>query len=46
MGYFNDHVGLRGDVRYMRSVGSNFPSTFDVNGDLHFWRLSFGVLIR
>lgn len=47
MGYFNDHVGLRGDLRYMRSVNSNFPDSFDFsNGDLHFWRASFGVLIR
>jgi opacity protein-like surface antigen len=54
MGFFNDHVGLRGDVRYMRSLVSedddiddgdfDFPD-FD-QGDLDFWRLTVGVVFR
>jgi hypothetical protein len=34
MGYFNDHAGLRGDLRYIRT------------NSLHWWRLSAGVVIR
>jgi opacity protein-like surface antigen len=49
MGFFSDHVGLRGDVRYLRGV-SDFTtnvSSIDVNGDkLHFWRASIGVTFR
>ena len=49
MGYFSDHVGLRGDVRYLRAVSdmTTNVSSIDINGDrLHFWRASFGVVIR
>ena len=50
MGYFNDHVGLRGDLRYMRTINSDFgDSNFDPElglGDFDFWRLSFGVVFR
>jgi opacity protein-like surface antigen len=48
MGYFNDHVGLRGDLRYMRTINSNFSGSFpDFDpGNLDFWRLSFGVVFR
>jgi len=48
MGYFSDHVGLRGDVRYLRNVENNSTSTsldFDP-GNFHFWRASIGVVIR
>ena len=49
MGYFNDHVGLRGDVRYTR--GLEDMNTGDVrldlnDGQLKFWRTSIGVVIR
>jgi opacity protein-like surface antigen len=49
MGFFSNHVGLRGDVRYFRSFENN--STFDngINIDLKnfdFWRGSIGVVIR
>jgi len=49
MGFFSNHVGLRGDVRYFRSFENN--STFDngINIDLNnfdFWRGSIGVVIR
>ena len=49
MGYFNDHVGLRGDIRYTR--GWEDLETGDIRIDvhdnqLHFWRTSIGVVIR
>ena len=49
MGFFSNHIGLRGDLRYFRTV--NNESTFDngLNIDLggfDFWRGSFGVVIR
>ena len=49
MGYFSDHVGLRGDLRYLRGVGdlTTHVSSIDINGDkLHFWRASIGVTFR
>ena len=48
MGFFNDHFGLRGDLRYMRTLENNSSSTnidFDPGG-FHFWRASAGVVIR
>jgi opacity protein-like surface antigen len=45
MGYFNDHVGLRGDVRYFRDINGNIVNNIDL-GTLHFWRLSAGVVLR
>jgi hypothetical protein len=49
MGYLTDHVGLRGDVRYLRGFEDTNTgvTTIDVNaGQLHFWRASFGVVLR
>jgi opacity protein-like surface antigen len=49
MGYFTDHVGLRGDLRYLRATGDLTTNvrSIDVNGDkLHFWRASVGVVFR
>jgi hypothetical protein len=49
MGYFSDHVGLRGDLRYLRATSdlSTGVSTLDLGGNrLHFWRASIGVVIR
>ena len=50
MGFFNDHVGLRGDLRYTRgfedlNTGNN---VIDLSGNnqLHYWRLQAGVVIR
>jgi hypothetical protein len=45
MGFFNDHVGLRGDLRYFRNMTGDIINGFD-QGSLHFWRLGFGVVIR
>ena len=49
MGYFNDHVGLRGDLRYLRATSdmTTHVTSIDINGDkLHFWRASIGVTFR
>jgi hypothetical protein len=48
MGYFNDHVGLRGDVRYFRDVHNNGGvNQLNIDfGGLHFWRASIGLVLR
>jgi len=49
MGYFSDHVGLRGDLRYLRAthdINSGINS-IDLNGNrLDFWRATIGVVFR
>ncbi len=45
MGYFNDHVGLRGDVRYLRNFNGDIINGLDLGG-FHFWRTSIGLVIR
>ncbi|HUR34904.1 MAG TPA: outer membrane beta-barrel protein [Vicinamibacterales bacterium] len=50
MGFFSDHVGLRGDVRYFRTINNNDSSldnglNLDL-GNFDFWRASVGVVIR
>jgi hypothetical protein len=47
-GFFADNVGIRGDVRYFRSLQDNEPDDeLDVTlGDLRFWRGSVGVTFR
>ena len=49
MGYFNDHVGLRGDIRYLRGTQdlTTDISSIDLNASkIHFWRASIGVVFR
>ena len=49
MGYFSDHVGLRGDLRYLRNIENNSSSITNIDfnpGSFHFWRASVGVVIR
>ncbi|MCU1384819.1 MAG: hypothetical protein JWL71_3516 [Acidobacteria bacterium] len=49
MGYFAQHVGLRGDIRYLRATSdlTTNVSSIDLNGNrLHFWRASIGVVLR
>jgi hypothetical protein len=49
MGYFAQHVGLRGDVRYMRATSDlkSGITSLDLSGSqLHFWRASIGVVLR
>lgn len=45
MGYFNDHFGLRGDIRYMKTFDDNVFGVVNV-GKINFTRLSIGVVIR
>ena len=48
MGFFNDNVGLRGDIRYFRSVHDNSDSdSIDLSlGSFKFWRGSVGVTFK
>jgi len=48
MGYFSEHLGIRGDVRYFRNLKDNSaPNDFKIDfGSFHFWRASFGVVLR
>jgi opacity protein-like surface antigen len=47
-GFFNDNVGLRGDIRYLRSLQDNEPDgDLDVGlSDFDFWRATVGVTLR
>lgn len=49
MGFFGEHVGIRGDLRYLRSLendnSTNPFNQFDL-ARLHYWRISFGVVLR
>jgi opacity protein-like surface antigen len=47
-GFFADNIGIRGDVRYFRSLQDNeSDDEFDVAlGSLRFWRGSVGVTFR
>jgi outer membrane protein with beta-barrel domain len=50
MGFFNDHFGLRGDVKYLRGFENlatgNQVVDFNGNNQLHFWRADVGIVIR
>ncbi len=51
MGFFNNHIGLRGEMRYLRGTHDMNESTginsIDFNGNkIHFWRPSIGVVFR
>jgi opacity protein-like surface antigen len=47
-GFFSDNVGIRGDIRYFRSLQDNEPDgEFDVAlSDFNFWRGTVGVTFR
>jgi hypothetical protein len=45
MGFFNEHVGIRGDLRYLRTLNGDVVNGLDLGG-FHFWRLAAGVVIR
>ena len=45
MGFFGDHVGLRGDFRYFRAFTGDPINGLDL-GSLNFTRLSLGVVFR
>ena len=48
IGQFNEHVGMRGDVRYFRSVqDSKEGDDIDLDlGGFNFWRGTLGVIFR
>jgi hypothetical protein len=49
MGFFGDHFGLQGDVRYLRGTHdfNATTRTLDFNDNMfHFWRASIGVVFR
>lgn len=47
-GFFSDNVGIRGDIRYFRSLQDNEPDDdFDFGlSSFHFWRGTVGVTFR
>ncbi len=45
MGFFSDHAGFRGDVRYFRDFRESPPNTVQF-GSFHFWRASLGIVLR
>jgi opacity protein-like surface antigen len=47
-GFFSDNVGIRGDVRYFRSLQDNEPDDeFDLAlSDFNFWRATVGLTFR
>ena len=46
MGFLSQHVGVRGDVRYFRNVNSDSKIDNIDFGAFHFWRASFGIVLR
>jgi hypothetical protein len=48
MAYIADRVGIRGDVRYLRTVTDrSSPNAVSVDfGGFHFWRTSVGLVWR
>ncbi len=48
VGFFSDHVGLKGDVRYYRRIKSDADNGFLGlgNGQLDFWRGTIGLALR
>jgi opacity protein-like surface antigen len=47
-GFFTENVGIRGDIRYFRSLQDNEPDDeFDLSvGSFKFWRGTVGVIFR
>jgi opacity protein-like surface antigen len=47
MGFLSHNVGLRGDIRYFRSLKQNDANTFDLAlGEFKFWRGTVGVTFK
>lgn len=47
MGFFTDNVGIRGDIRYFRSMRDTDPDGIDLElGSFKFWRGSVGVTFK
>lgn len=45
MGFISDNVGIRGDIRYFRSIKDDDGLDLDI-GSFDFWRASVGVAFR
>ena len=46
MGFFNQNVGIRGDVRYFRSFSGDDNVTGLGVSDFNFWRGSVGLSLK
>jgi opacity protein-like surface antigen len=52
MGYFATHIGVRADLRYYRTINSDDNLDFGDGldnfgqGSFHFWRATFGIVIK
>ena len=47
MVFFNDNVGMRGDIRYFRSLHDDDPDGLDIElGAFKFWRGTVGVTFK
>jgi opacity protein-like surface antigen len=47
MGFMNDRVGVRGDIRYFCAVHDSDPDGVDLDlGDFKFWRGTVGVTFK
>jgi len=48
MGFFSDHFGVRGDVRFLQSVKNDLKDNalFTNTGRFGFWRVTGGVVFR
>ena len=48
MGFFTENLGVRGDVRYFRSLGDPEPDNeFDIDfGDFSYWRGTAGIVLK
>ena len=46
MAFFNDSIGIRGDIRYFRTIGDSSDGIELSLGDFDFWRASAGVTFR
>ncbi len=49
MGFFTDHFGLRGDLRYYRAFGVKISDLEEVGlafDKFNFWRATFGLVVK
>ena len=47
MAFFNDNVGIRGDIRFFRSLRDADPDGLDIElGGFKFWRGTVGVTFK
>jgi hypothetical protein len=49
IGFFGNHFGVRADLRYIHSLEDDYPANPSTPIDLsrlHFWRTSFGLVLR